>query len=49
MGVIAQALILIPVLWRTGYRWRLRFDFRNAGLGKAGSLAAWTIGLVVVN
>ncbi len=49
LGVIAQALILIPVLWRTGYRWRLRFDFRNAGLGKAGSLAAWTIGLVVVN
>jgi putative peptidoglycan lipid II flippase len=49
LGVIAQALILIPVLWRAGYVWRPRFDWRNAGLGKAGSLAAWTIGLVLVN
>lgn len=49
LGVIAQALILIPVLWRTGYVWRPRFDWRGAGLGKAGGLAAWTIGLVLVN
>ena len=49
LGVVAQALILIPVLMRTGHVWRPRFDWRNAGLGKAGSLAAWTIGLVLVN
>ena len=49
LGVVLQALILIPVLWRSGYAWRPRFDWRDAGLGKAGRLAAWTIGLVLVN
>lgn len=49
LGVLAQALVLIPVLRRVNYRWRLRFDFRGHGLGKAGGLAGWTIGLVLVN
>ena len=49
LGVVIQALILVPVLWRTGYRWGPRFDWRDSGLGKAGRLAAWTIGLVLVN
>lgn len=49
LGVAVQALILIPVLLRAGYRYRPRFDWRGAGLGRAGHLAAWTIGLVVVN
>lgn len=49
LGVVAQALILVPALMRSGYAWRPRFDWRDAGLGKAGRLAAWTIGLVLVN
>ena len=49
LGVIAQAVILIPVLARTGYRFQPRFDWRGAGLGKAGALATWTILLVLVN
>lgn len=49
LGVMVQALILLPVLWRSGYIWRPRFDWRGAGLGKAGGLALWTIGLVLVN
>lgn len=49
LGVVAQALILIPVLSRAGYNWRPRFDWRGHGLGKAGHLAMWTIGLVLVN
>jgi putative peptidoglycan lipid II flippase len=49
LGVVAQAVILIPVLWRSGHVWRPRFDWRGAGLGKAGGLALWTIGLVLVN
>ena len=49
LGVALQALILIPVLMRTGYRWRPRFDWRGSGLGKAGHLAVWTLLLVVVN
>ncbi len=49
LGVVVQALILVPILWRSGYRWRPRFDWRDSGLGKAGRLATWTIGLVLVN
>lgn len=49
LGVIVQALILIPVLVRSGYRWKPRFDWKGSGLGKTGSLAVWTIALVFVN
>lgn len=49
LGVVVQAVILIPVLSRAGYRWRPRFDWRDEGLGKAGKLAGWTVGLVLVN
>ncbi len=49
IGVALQALVLIPVLWKAGYVWRPRFDWRGHGLGKAGTLAIWTLGLVVVN
>jgi putative peptidoglycan lipid II flippase len=49
LGVVLQALILIPILLRSGHVWRLRFDWRNAGLGRAGILAFWTVGLVLVN
>lgn len=48
-GVVVQALVLIPALRRVGFRWQLRFDWRHAGLGRAFSLATWTILLVVVN
>lgn len=49
LGVVVQALILIPILVRGGHVWRLRFDWRDAGLGRAGILAFWTIALVLVN
>ncbi|TEX51955.1 MAG: murein biosynthesis integral membrane protein MurJ [Actinomycetales bacterium mxb001] len=49
LGVALQALILIPFLLKAGYRWRPRFDWKGAGLGKAGHLAVWTLLLVVVN
>jgi putative peptidoglycan lipid II flippase len=49
LGVAVQALILLPVLMRAGYRWHPRFDWRGSGLGKAGHLAIWTLLLVVVN
>jgi murein biosynthesis integral membrane protein MurJ len=46
MGIAAQALILLPVLWRTGLRLKLRFDLRGVGLGKAFRLGGWTVGLI---
>jgi putative peptidoglycan lipid II flippase len=45
-GIAAQALVLLPVLWRTGLRLRLRTDLRGVGLGKAFRLGAWTVSLI---
>lgn len=49
LGVMAQALILIPALAKSGYRFKPNFQFRNVGNGKVGNLAKWTIGFVLVN
>ena len=49
LGVVVQAFVLVPVLSRAGYRFRPRLGWRGAGLRVAGGLAAWTIGLVLVN
>lgn len=47
-GIAAQALVLLPVLWRSGLRLRLRTDLRGVGLGKAFRLGTWTVGLVAI-
>lgn len=49
LGVVLQALVLVPVLGRVGYRFRPKFNYRGYGLTKTGVLAGWTIGLVLVN
>jgi putative peptidoglycan lipid II flippase len=49
LGVMAQALILMPALKKSGYSWRPNFTFRNVGNGKVGNLAKWTVGFVLVN
>jgi putative peptidoglycan lipid II flippase len=49
LGVAAQALVLVPVLRRTGFGFRPRFDFRGVGLRRAGDLAKWTLLFVLVN
>jgi putative peptidoglycan lipid II flippase len=49
IAVAAQALILIPYLAKSGYRWRPRFDWRGWGLSKTGGLAMWTLGLLAAN
>jgi putative peptidoglycan lipid II flippase len=49
LGVIAQALILIPALRKVGYNYKPNFKFRNVGNSKIGNLAKWTIGFVLVN
>jgi putative peptidoglycan lipid II flippase len=46
LGIAAQALVLLPVLHRTGLRLRLRRDLRGVGLGKAFRLGAWTLALI---
>jgi len=49
VGVALQAFVLFPALIRSGYKYSFRTDWRGSGLGRAGGLAMWTIGLVVVN
>ncbi|NUP53254.1 MAG: murein biosynthesis integral membrane protein MurJ, partial [Catenulispora sp.] len=49
LGIAVQALALFPYLKAAGIRLTLRFDWRNAGLGKAMTLAKWTLLFVLVN
>lgn len=47
LGVVVQALILIPVVKRTGIVLRPRLGFK--GLGKSFSLAGWTLVYVLIS
>ncbi|MBT2421227.1 murein biosynthesis integral membrane protein MurJ [Streptomyces sp. ISL-22] len=49
LGLVVQALAMIPYLRETGFKLRLRFDWRGHGLGKAAMLAKWTILFVLAN
>ncbi|MFI1164887.1 murein biosynthesis integral membrane protein MurJ [Streptomyces sp. NPDC020801] len=49
LGLVVQALAMIPYLHETGFRLRLRFDWRGHGLGKAATLAKWTVLFVLAN
>ncbi|WP_029068033.1 murein biosynthesis integral membrane protein MurJ [Jonesia quinghaiensis] len=41
-GVIAQALVLLIPLYRSGFRWKLRFGLRGFGLRSVGKVGLWT-------
>ncbi|HZL03341.1 MAG TPA: lipid II flippase MurJ, partial [Cellulomonas sp.] len=48
LGVVAQALVLVIPLYRSGFRYRPRWGFRGVGLRTAGRVAYWTfLGLLV--
>ncbi|MFE0511521.1 murein biosynthesis integral membrane protein MurJ [Streptomyces sp. NPDC058964] len=49
LGLAVQALSMVPYLRETGFRIRLRFDWRGHGLGKAAGLARWTFLFVLAN
>ncbi|NEB79740.1 murein biosynthesis integral membrane protein MurJ [Streptomyces sp. SID14478] len=49
LGLTVQALAMIPYLRETGFRFRLRFDWKGHGLGKAVKLAKWTVLFVLAN
>ncbi|AZM54328.1 murein biosynthesis integral membrane protein MurJ [Streptomyces sp. WAC 01529] len=49
LGLVVQALAMIPYLRETGFRLRPRFDWKGHGLGKAAKLAKWTILFVLAN
>ncbi|POX40969.1 murein biosynthesis integral membrane protein MurJ [Streptomyces sp. Ru73] len=49
LGLVVQALAMIPYLRDAGFKLRLRFDWRGHGLGKAAKLAKWTLLFVLAN
>ena len=49
LGIVVQALALLPSLRRAGVRWAWRWDWRHAGLAEAGRLGLWVIGYVAVS
>jgi putative peptidoglycan lipid II flippase len=48
LGIVVQALVLIPALRRTGFRFRWRWGF-DPRIREFGGLAAWILGYVVVS
>jgi putative peptidoglycan lipid II flippase len=52
LGIAAQALVLVPALRRTGFRWHWRFRSRPNEAGRmreVGTLALWVLGYVVAS
>lgn len=49
LGIVVQAVVLVPYLKRVGFRWKWRLDIRGSRLGEAGGLALWVLGYVGIN
>ena len=52
LGIVAQAMVLVPALRRTGFTWQWRFRAlpgQSERLREVGTLAGWVLGYVVVS
>ncbi len=49
LGVMLQAIVLIPVLRKVNYKFNFNVAFKNSGLGLTSKLAVWTFGYVFIN
>ncbi|MBW8173030.1 murein biosynthesis integral membrane protein MurJ [Ornithinimicrobium sp. Arc0846-15] len=49
LGVICQALVLIPPVVMSGFRYRPRWGFRGVGLGAASNMALWTLAIIGIS
>ncbi|MGC5585595.1 murein biosynthesis integral membrane protein MurJ [Ornithinimicrobium sp. W1665] len=49
LGIVVQAVVLVPAVRRTGFRWRPRWGFRGVGLGSASRMAGWSLADVGVS
>ena len=48
LGIVVQAVMLVPFLRRAGVHYTPRWGLRGSGLGRAGTVAVWTfVGLAV--
>jgi putative peptidoglycan lipid II flippase len=48
-GIVVQTIALLPSLRRSGFRLRLRFDWRESRLGQAARMGGWVVVYVVAN
>lgn len=48
LGIVAQALVLVIPLRRSGFRYRFDFRLRGSGLGGASRTATWVFAAVLV-
>lgn len=49
LGIMIQTAGLLPALRRAGFRWQLRFDFRELGLRRLAHLGGWMFCYVAVS
>jgi putative peptidoglycan lipid II flippase len=52
LGIVGQAVVLLPFLRRAGFRWRWRFRATEHDAGRlkeAGALTGWVLGYVVAS
>ncbi|MFG1996585.1 murein biosynthesis integral membrane protein MurJ [Actinoplanes sp. NPDC048988] len=49
LGMVAQAVGLLPALRKVGFSWKWRWDPRSLGLGEIGRLAGWMLCYVAAN
>jgi putative peptidoglycan lipid II flippase len=49
VGIASMALVLLPAMGRTGFRFRPKFDVRHPAARKLLSLSGWTLGFVLAN
>jgi putative peptidoglycan lipid II flippase len=49
LGIIVQALVLVPYARAAGFSFRFRTDLRGVGLGHTLRLGAWTVAFVIAN
>lgn len=49
LGIAVQALVLVPPLLASGFRYQPRFGLRGAGLGEASKMVGWTLSALLVS
>jgi putative peptidoglycan lipid II flippase len=49
LGMVIQAVGLLPALRKVGFSWKWRWDPRSLGLGEIGRLAGWMLCYVAAN
>jgi putative peptidoglycan lipid II flippase len=49
LGIAAMSVVLLPVLRRTGWRWRWNVRWRHPAVTRIAHLAKWTVVYVVAN